>query len=178
MKSLISRIGFGLLIVAIAFFGLKGCIVTIWTSPKEPTTYSVVGSDGRMLSVVFLPRSETLFVYSPDRGESLEVNLSVTKGVYGTHYFSRLWSVDGPGTLGGLLNYRIYPTGFEPVRMETTVKKKFMLGTHKPVLPAEGERTHPVILFGADKINFEGMLLEKEPTSNEFLNTLLPKLRQ
>jgi hypothetical protein len=178
MKTILSRSFMALVVVAIAFFGLKGCLITIWSSPKQPTTYSVVGGDGRMLSVVFLPKQETIFVYSPDRGASVEANLSETKGTYGTHYFWRLWSVEGPGRLGGLLGFRLYPEGFRPVVMETTVKKKFMHGSHTPVFPSEGSRTYPVILFAEDSIEFEGMVLSKHPTDSAFLSELLPKLRQ
>ena len=168
----------GLGLIVIAFFGLKSCIITVWNSPKEPTSYSVVGSDGRMLSVIFLPKRETVFVYSPDRGESIEANLSEMKGTYGTHYFWRLWSVEGPGLAGGLFGYRLCPEGFSPVVMETTVKKKFMHGSHKPVFPEQGSRTHPVILFADDAIEFEGMVLRKHPTDSSFLADLLPKLQQ
>ena len=177
MKSLASRIAMGVVIVAIAFFGLKGCIVTIWVSPIEPTSYSVVGADGRMLSVIFLPGHETVFVYSPDRGATLEANLSETKGTYGTHYFWRLWRIEGPGRLGGLFGYRLYPDGFRPVVMETTVKRKFMHGSHKPVFPEQGSQTHPVILFADDAIEFEGMVLQKHPTDSALLADLYPKLR-
>jgi len=166
-----------IVIVAIAFFSLKGCIVTIWTSPKEPTSYSVVGTDGRMLSVVFLPNHEAVFVYSPHCGTSLEANLAEIKGAYGTHYFWRLWSVEGPGRTGGLFGYRLYPEGFRPVVMETTVKKKFMHGSHKPVFPEQGSRTHTIILFADNAIEFEGMVLDKHPTDSALLADLLPKLR-
>jgi hypothetical protein len=178
MKSLASRAAMGLMLGVIAFFGLKSCIVTVWTSPKEATSYSVVGTDGRTLSLIFLPKRETVFVYSPDRGRSIEANLSEMKGTYGTHYFWRLWSVEGPGQMGGLLGYRLYPDGFRPVMMESTVKRKFMHGSHKPVLPEQGARTHPVILFSDDAIEFEGMVLEKHPTDSKLLADVLLKLRQ
>ncbi len=131
-----------------------------------------------MFTVIFLPKHETLLLYTPDSGKSLEASLTEMKGVYGTHYFWRLWNIEGPSRYGGLFGYRLYPDGFSPVMMETTVKKKFFHGTHKPVFPAEGETTHPLLLFGGDAIEFEGMLLPKRPTNQAFLDQFLPALRE
>ena len=177
MTTLIRRISLGLLIVIVTFFGLKGCLVTIWSSPKSPETYAVSNPDGRVLSLVFLPKQETIMFYTPDSGDSVEISLTKMCGTYGTHYFWRLWSVDGPGYFGGLLGYRIFPEGYEPVVMETTVLRKFQHGSKKTVLSAEGERTHPLILFSKNAIQFEGMTLEKLENNPVFIGSLLEKVR-
>ena len=71
----------------------------------------------------------------------------------------------------------IFPEGYEPVVMETTVLKKFLHGSKKTVLPAEGERTHPLILFSKNAIQFEGMTLEKLENNPVFIGSLLEKVR-
>lgn len=177
MKGVASKIGTTLIILVILFFGLKGCVVTIWKSPETPTTYAIHGSDDRSFAMIFLPKNETILLYTEDKAEFMEATLTKMRGTYGTHYFWRLWSVEGPGTGGGLLGYRIYPDGAEPVVMETTVLKKFIHGTSKPTLKNEGDRTHPLILFSDNAVRFEDMWLEKEPTSPELLQALLKKLK-
>jgi len=177
MKGIASRIGTALVILAILFFGLKGCVVTVWKSSDTPTTYAIHGSDGRSLAMIFLPKNETIMLYTEDKPEFMEAALTKMRGTYGTHYFWRLWSVEGPGTGGGLFGYRIYPDGSEPVVMETTVLKKFIHGSSKPTLRSEGDRTHPVILFSENAVRFEDMWLEKEPTNPELIRALMNKLK-
>ncbi len=177
MKGIASRIGPALVILAILFFGLKGCVVTVWKSSDAPTTYAIHGSDGRSLAMIFLPENETIMLYTEDKAEFMEAALTKMRGTYGTHYFWRLWSVEGPGTGGGLFGYRIYPEGAEPVVMETTVLKKFIHGSSKPALRSEGDRTHPVILFSKNAVRFEDMWLEKEPTNPELVRALMGKLK-
>lgn len=170
------KIGTGLVILTVLFFGLKACVVTVWKSPDTPTTYAIHGSDGRSLTMIFLPKNETILLYMAAEAGFKEAALVKMRGTYGTHYFWRLWSIDGPGTGGGLLGYRLYPEGAEPVVMETTVLKKFVRGTSESTLRNEGDRTHPVILFSKDAVRFEGMWLEKEPTKPELVQALLSKL--
>ena len=48
------------------------------------------------------------------------------RGSYGTHYFWRLWHIDGPGVFFG---YRIYhPEDVEPVMMEIETLDKYVEG--------------------------------------------------
>ena len=177
IKQFASKIGFGLFIIIFLFFGLKGCVVTIWKSPSEPTTYAVHGEDGRSLAMLFMPKNETYIIYTEKNTGFIEVALTKMRGSFGTHYFGRLWSLDGPGTGDGLFGYRIYPEGAEPVVMETTVKNKFTHGNGDPTLRSIGDRTHPVILFKETAVRFEDMWLEKEPTNLEFLTMLNQRLK-
>jgi hypothetical protein len=177
MKGIASKIGAGFIILVILFFGLKGCVVTVWKPPDTPTTYAIHGYDGRSLAMIFLPKNKTILLYTEEKAEFMEAALADMRGTYGTHYFWRLWSIEGPGTGAGLLGYRIYPEGAQPVVMETTVLKKFIHGTSKPTLRSEGDRIHPVILFSENAVRFEGMWLEKEPTNPELVRALLSKLK-
>lgn len=176
MKNVASKIGAGLLVVFIAFFGLKGCVITVWMSPSEPTTYALHGKDGRSLATVFLPDNETLILYMESQTPYTEAVLTKMRGSFGTHYFGRLWNVDGPGG-NGLFGYRIFPEGARPVTMETTVLKKFTQGSSKPTLRAEGDKTTAVLLFTDDAVRFQDMWLEKEPTDRELVQTLLKQLK-
>lgn len=176
MKNVASKVGAGLLVVFIAFFALKGCVITVWTSPTEPTTYALHGKDGRSLATVFLPGNETLILYMESKTPYTEAVLTKMRGSFGTHFFWRLWNVDSPGQ-NGLFGYRIFPEGSQPVTMETTVLKKFTQGSSKPTLRAEGDKTTAVILFSEDAVRFQDMWLEKEPTDRELVQTLLKQLR-
>lgn len=177
MKNITSMIGTSLVLLVILFFGLKGCVITVWESSETPTTYAIHDPNGRSLVMIFLPKNETIMLYTEDKPEFVEAVLTKMRGTYGTHYFWRLWKVDDPVTGGGLLGYRIYPDNVKPVVMETTVLKKFTHGSAIPTLRNEGDRTHPVILFSTNAIRFEDMWLEKEPTNPELVRALMGKLK-
>lgn len=177
MKGIASKFGMALFVLAILFFGLKSCVLTVWKAPSEPTTYAVHGADGRSLTMIFLPNHETIIFYTEEQTGSMETVLTQMRGSYGTHYFWRLWNVDGSGGESSLFGYRIYPAGARPVVMETTVQKKFIHGSAKPTLSNEGESAHPVILFSENAVRFEGMWLEKETTEPELVQALLRQLK-
>lgn len=177
MSNIASKIGTSLVILLILFFGLKSCVMTVWKSPENPTTYAIHGSDGRSLAMIFLPENETIFLYTEEKTDFIETSLTKMRGTYGTHYFWRFWSIDGPGVGGGLFGYRIYPEGAKPVVMETTVIKKFIHGSSAPTLRNEGDITHPIILFTASAVRFGDMWLEEEPTNTDLVKSLLIKLK-
>jgi hypothetical protein len=178
MKGAASKIGITIVILAVLFFGLKGSTMTIWKSPDTPTTYAIHGSDGRSMTMIFLPNNETIILYTHDKAEFVEAALTKMVGAYGIHYFWRLWDVN-VGQQWGLwfLGYRIYPPGAKPVRMEITVLKKIVDGTSQLSLRNEGESGHQVILFSENAVRFQNMWLEKEPTKPELVKTLLNKLK-
>jgi hypothetical protein len=177
MTKLAKRIGTALLVLGIVYFGLKGLVVTIWKPPSIPTTYSVEGNDGRMLMITFLPKSQVILVYTTEGGKNIEANLATMKGVYGTHYLWRLWHVDGPGRIGGWFGFRLYPPGFKPVLMESTVQKKFKHGTSEPVLAKQGVTTYPVLLFSENEMEFEGMRLRRTEADSSLLDALRERLQ-
>ena len=177
MSNITSKIGTSLVILLILFFGLKSCVMTVWISPEQPTTYAIHGSDGRSLAMIFLPENETIFLYTEEKADFIEASLTKMRGTYGTHYFWRLWSVNGPGVGGGLFGYRVYPEDAKPVVMETTVLKKFIHGSSTPTLKNEGDITHPIILFTTNSIRFGDMWLEVEPTNPDLVKSLLIKLK-
>ena len=143
-------------VVVFLFFGLKGCVVTGWSSPKTPETYSIQGQDGRIMLMIFLPKHETIIWHIDPENESVEGVLTKMRGTYGTHYIWRLWHVEGPGITFG---YRIYPPETEPVNMEITVIERFMSGSINPGFPDKGDRTHQMLLFGKDVVKFQDMWL-------------------
>ncbi len=127
--------------------------------------------------MIFLPKHETILLYTEEKGGFIETALTQMRGTYGTHYFWRLWSVEGPGLGGGLFSYRVYPKDARPVVMETTVMKKFIHGSSKSALGTEGDRTYPIILFTQDAVQFEGLWLENEPTDPVLVQNLLRHLK-
>ena len=176
MKRILGKLFTTLFFAAILFFGLKGCVTTIWTSPTEHETYAVRGADGRSLTMIFAPKGLTYFVYMSKAEGHLEETLTRMRGTHGTHYFWRLWSVDSPSAGEGLFGYRLYPDGSEPVVMETTVLNKFVQGNGDQTLPAIGERTHPVILFADGRVRFASMWLRRETTDPALVADLEARL--
>ena len=172
-KNIASKIGIGLFVVVLVFFGLKGCVVTIWSSPKSPEIYSIEGEDGRVMSMIFLPKHETMIWHFDPAHKTAEGVLTKMRGSYGTHYFWRLWHVEGPGITFG---YRIYPPDTEPVHMEITVIERFISGRGNPRFPEKGERTHQVLLFGKDALKFQSMWLRRGPDDPEMVKTLLAQV--
>ncbi len=173
----IKKIGIGLFIFMLLFFGAKSMVVTLWKSPAQPTTYSVKGSDERSLTMIFLPRNKTYIIYADEEKDYIELELSQMRGTYATHYFWRLWYLDGPGlSFWGPLRFRIYPEGTKPVIMETTVLNKYTQGSEKATLNDIGVRTHTVLLFSDDAVRFEGMWLQRVETDSNLLNILNTKL--
>lgn len=175
MKSIAAKVGTALVILLFLFFGLKGCIVSLWSPPKEIETYAISGADGRSLSIIFFPDRKTIFLYTEQGTGFVETSLTEMRGTYGTHYFGRLWNVSRHAS-GFWFGLRVYPAGSEPVIMETTVLKKFVHGTSKPSLPATGARTYPVLLFSKDAVQFEGMELRRQPTDHQLIARLRASL--
>jgi hypothetical protein len=172
-KHIASKIGIGLLVVVFLFFGLKGCVVTIWSSPKSPEIYSIEGQDRRVMTMIFLPKQETMIWHFDPAQNTAEGVLAKMRGSYGTHYFWRVWHVEGQGII---LGYRICPPDTEPVHMEITVLERFMSGRGNPGFPEKGERTYQLMLFGTDAVNFQGMWLRRGPDDPEMVRSLLAKL--
>jgi hypothetical protein len=173
MKKIASKIGIGVFVIAFLFFGLKGFLKTVWSSPKTPEIYSIQGQDGRIGSIIFLPNNETmLWDHNPGK-DSTEGVLTKMRGSYGTHYFLRLWKIDGPGITFG---YRIYPANTEPVNMEITVLEKYIRTKGEPVFPEKGDKRYQVLLFGKNMVNFQDMWFEREPNNSEMVQTLLALL--
>ena len=179
IKALFFIIPIGLLIIIYAYFGFKSMVYTAWVAPTYPITYSIQGSDGRSLTMIFLPNNKTYIIYA-DKGKNyLELSLDQMRGVYATNYFWRLWYLDAPG-LGlsflGPLKLRIYPKGAKPVIMETTVLNKYIQGSEKSTLSDIGVRTNIVLLFTDDAVRFEDMWLQKVETDPKLVDMLILKL--
>ncbi len=125
------------------------------------------------MSIIFLPNHETMIWYHDPKEEHTEGILTEMKGTYATHYFWRLWHVEGPGISFG---YRLYPTDTEPVNMEITILELYMVGRGNPTFPAKGERTYQVLLFAKNAVKFQNMWLEKEPANQEHIEMMLKLL--
>jgi hypothetical protein len=170
LKKTASKLGVGIVALFILFMGLKGCAVTTWTSPSEPTTYAVRGADGRSMVMIFLPKHETYIAYTEQKANQMEIALTRMRGSYATHYFWRLWGLEGPRA--GLLGYRIYPPSTKPIEMEISVLNKYLQGSETPSLQPKGDRTNVIMLFSDNAVRFEGMWLRRESTNPQLLGEL------
>jgi len=168
LESFFSIIGVILIGAVIIFFAVKGMILHVWMSPAEPITYAIHGIDDRNLKVIFLPDNEGLFWYQDESIE--EVVHAKLRGSYGTHYFWRLWKIEGPHISIG---YRIYPSDVKPITMEIETIQKHIIGNGIPSFSKVGDTTYSTLLFGRDRLKFEGMWLKKEQTNTEFVSDSL-----
>lgn len=171
--SVIEKFMLGTMCALGLFIGLKGCVVTVWSSPSDIETYEINGGDGRSMRMVFMPGNETFISYSDPKMESVEVVRTKMKGVYGTHYVGPIWKMGGPVNLLGL---RWYSTG-EPVDMEIEVVKKYRIGSGDSSFPKESETTKSTVLFADDAVQFSGMwlqLAENDEDNIQALQSLVP----
>ena len=97
LKTGIKTIAGGLVVLLFLSIGLKGCVVTLWTSPQSVETYAITGEDGRSIHMVFFPGNETVIEYRDPTESSLEVVRVHMRGTYGSHLIGPIWSLDGPG---------------------------------------------------------------------------------
>ena len=174
-KSLAAQaIGGLVILVVFLLFVFKSCVVTVWFSPSEATSYVTEGEDDRSIRVIFMANNETVIVQSDPSEGSTEVVLAKMRGTPGTHYFGRLWRIEGPGIYFG---FRIYPADTKPVVMEIEVLQKYKTGPGDSSFPKIGEMTYSVILFGNDVIRWDGMWLSNAPTDPYLVEEFLSKLR-
>lgn len=171
----LSKILSGLLLLVFLFFGLKGCVVTVWSSGPDYTAYSVDGADGRSMLMVFMPKSEVMIWYQDPNTKSREGVLITMRGSYGTHYLGPLWRVKGPGTL---LGWRWITDDMEPVHMEVTVLEKYREGLGDSAFPDVRDRNYMVVYVGKDRLRFQKTLLTKRPITEAQVQQLLHTLGQ
>lgn len=163
----------GIFILAIMFFGLKGCVQNVWMSPSNPEVYVIKGQDSRLMQIVLLPKNEVMIWYSDPNKKTTEGILTKMKGSYGTHYFWRLWHIEGPGINIG---YRVFPEETQPVYMEVSVLEKYMSGTENSSFADVGSTTYQLLLFGKDRIQYQDMWFTKESYDPKMVSFLLEKL--
>jgi hypothetical protein len=148
------------IVAAIAILQLKSCVLTVWGPPKETTRYAIEGGDRRTLEIYLFPDHRAIFWHTdPDRGFT-EGSLVHLRGNVGTHYFGRLWHLDGPGVIFG---YRLYPTGCEPVMMEIETLSHYQVGPGDAQFPRSKDRTDSIFRFCQDRLGFQTMELHAVP---------------
>jgi hypothetical protein len=145
---------------AIALLQMKQCVLTIWAPPQKITRYVVEGGDRRTLEVYFFPNRQAVFWHTDPAQNFTEGSLVHLRGSVGTHYFGRLWHVDGPGVKFG---YRLYPTGCEPVMMEIDTLSHYQVGVGEPGFPRSKQRTYSLLRFCEDHLGFQAMELRVAP---------------
>ena len=166
-KDIVSKIITGLIILAVLFFGLKGCVVTIWSSPKSPEIYSVLGTDGRSMSVTFLQSRTMICTLNPSK-DHFEGVLTEMKGSMEHISFCAY------GTLTDRVlsfGYRIYPSDAEPVTMEITILERIWKAVVIQPFQTKGTRTYDVMLFSKDAVRFHDMWLKRDALT--ILNILI-----
>jgi len=159
LGEVLAKGGVGLVVITFILLGLKGCVVSLWSSPKEPVSYVVEGADKRSMRITFFPNQETMIWYVDPGKPLVEGVLTRMRGTYGTHYFGPFWKIDGPGVFFG---YRIYDEDVEPVMMEIQIIDKFLQGRGDPTFRNVGSTTNQILLFGKNRVRYQDMWLIQE----------------
>ena len=148
------------------FIGLKGCVMTLWTYPKEVEAYSIEGIDVRSALMVFMPQKETVLWYSDPSLDAVEVLLMRMRGTYGTHYVGPIWTTEG------LFGYHWCPGDIEPVQMEIDTLNKYKEGSGDSAFPDIGERRNSVVYLGGDSLKWEGIWFRRTTLTSEQITQL------
>ena len=167
----------GLFVCLFLFFVLKGCVVTTWESHEQPVTYSIHGADGREFTMVLLPNFETMILYKDPSQNFAEGILTKMRGSYGTHYIGPIWGLQGPRA-GGLFGFRWLADGQEPVHMEIINLEKFTQGQGTSTFGDVGETFYTVIIKDKDRLQFQGMWLEKVNTDQYVVTALRERFKK
>lgn len=175
MKKLIVPLGVGLLLSAIIFLGVKSWYIVRWSPPTETQQYSVVGGDGRTLTLLLPPRGFAYFVYTEPDPNFLEAALVRLHGVYATNYFWNIWNVDR-GSPQSPLGIRIFSNGVSPVLATASVLEKFISGDSSTTFPNKGEDMSPLFLVSEEKVEFQGMPLQRVAVDPILLENLAAHL--
>ncbi|GEM_PF-5787509 len=164
-----------IIVAVVLFFGLKGCIVTTWSPPKQPTTYAVVGEDDRKMTFTFLPDRRALIIYEdPNKSVFEAVLCRMRWGEYATHYFGPLWNVSqGAESFAGI---RWVSNGAKPVRMSYEVLNKFHQGSGDSSFSPIGSEHETVFYFRDDEFKFSDMWLKKVLSDPTVIDPIIKKL--
>ena len=167
ISTILSSTFIGLFVILLFFIGLKGCVISVWTSPIEPEVYFVDSVDERALSIIFLPEHEALIWYNDPNKGVFESSLMEIRGTYGTHYWGRFWKIEGPGITFG---YRIFPPNTTPVVMELKIIQKYREGVGESTSPSIGKTIYETILLSKDSLFFQDSWLYRINSEDVDLN--------
>lgn len=151
-----------LLVLLFVVVQFRSCTGAAWLSGTEPAAYTLIGADGRVLSIYILPANKVALWYADPAKNEREAALALWRGTFGDHYGWGIWHMEEAPVPGP--NWRIFPRGFEPVFMEMEWLEKFREGPGNPVLPNQGESTRGFILLSEDRSSlvFSDMTLRKD----------------
>lgn len=163
--AVLAFLGIGLMIF------IKDATVTVWQSPDEPTMYQIQGKDGRDLSLIFTPGNYVYLHYVSSKSNYQESAITRMRGSRGDRLVWRLWKLSGPGQ-SSIFDWRIYDAGIEPYTMQIDYLNKDPGDSQASVFPKEGDSTVSTLLFGSDRVKFEGMWLVERPVDPALLSSL------
>ena len=75
LLNVVKSVAGAFVVCLLVLVGLKGCLVTTWGPPKQPTSYQIVGEDERSISFTFLPDKRAVVIYVDPRSNTFEAVL-------------------------------------------------------------------------------------------------------
>lgn len=148
-----------LLIALFLFVFLKFSVIEVWLSEDYQATYSLYGVDKRVMIISIFENNEVLVYYADESGYE-EWALTKMKGTLSKHIIGNIWKLEGPPNFSSFFGYRIFEKGVLPIYMEITTIDKSNLNESSSVFESIGSSGYQLILFGNNRINFQGMWFE------------------
>jgi hypothetical protein len=172
MKSIFNKSLTVLIIVIILFFGLKGCIGTVYSN-NEIKAYQKTTENGEIREIYLLPKNR--LIISREYGEFFDVGLFEIKGATMTHYFGSFYNSGE-----GIFSVKIYPDILEAFKVEIRLIDSIDNIEETSFVKNDNKSIH-YLLFKEKSVEFSGeyfseMQIDKE--RYDYINALLKKLEK
>ena len=112
MKSIFNKGITVIFIIIILFFGLKGCVKSVYVN-NDMKVFQNTTESGEIREIYLLPKNK--LIISREFGEFFDVGFFDIKGSNMTHYFGSLYNSGE-----GLFTFKIYPDILEAYKIETS----------------------------------------------------------
>ena len=171
VPAIAGKVAGGIAFAIAIFIGLKSCTSTAWVSPKSIVKYSVVGADGRGMSVFLLRDHEMVVAYEDPSGPAFEVIVASVYGNIADHYIGPIWKHEDD-----FLGWAWVKDGTEPVKFYLTIKDKLHVGRGESSFASIGSETAVKARISEGKLKIFGNILDRSQLSKddeEFLSNVM-----
>lgn len=171
----IRLLGGTILVCLIVFVGLKGCVVTGWIPPSQPSSYATTITGGQAMSFSFLPDQRALITYGDsDKGTYETVLCKIVSGYYVTHYIGPFWE-SYPGSKS-LLGISWVSDNAEPAHIKYKILNKLDHGLGRSYFPAIGSEHEAIFCFRDGAFKYSDIWLQKVSISPSVIEQFIKEL--
>lgn len=157
MKSVFSRVFSVFWILIILFFGLKGCVGTVYRVNKIQVFQNIT-KHGETRKIYLTPKNK--LIISREYRDSFDDALFEIKGVSITHYFGSLYNSGE-----SIFSLKVYKNIIEAYKIELTLLKNIG-NIEESSFEEVGNRSIHYLLFRDKSIEFDGQHFNKIELDN------------